>query len=234
MFNDKKMTLISIYGPNDNSREFYAELRDIISELHSHENLLIIGGDWNSTWDSSPAVENIDVINMQQIPSRERSLKVKEIADNFNLTDPYRFLYPYCVDFTYIPNARNNTNRSRIDKFLINSDNIDTVRECTIGCNRSTTMFDHKPINLYLGKSNRKKNLNKIRDTILSDSTTGKVLGEAVREAYLNHVDRNSVPAFLINPIKIDIGRMYNFWREADNTEYENVLAGTVTDVITA
>jgi exonuclease III len=230
---DKKLTLISIYGPNDNSREFYVDVTETVRDLHDPENLIVIGGDWNSTWDCNPAAENIDVINMQQIPSRERSLKVKEIAENFDLTDPFRFLYPNCSDFTYIPNAQNNTNRSRIDKFLVNTDNINSVKDCTIGCNRLTTMFDHKPINLILGNNKRKHDLNKISDTILSDNLTGTILGAAVREAYLNHVDRNSVPSFITNPIKIDIGRMYNFWREADQTEYEHVLAGTLSDVIT-
>jgi exonuclease III len=231
---DCQLTLISVYGPNDNNREFYADLRGIIDDLNGDNNILtIIGGDFNSTWDTSPANENIDVINMHQIPSRERSIKIREIADLYKLTDPFRFLYPTRSDFSYIPNARGNRNRSRIDQFMISESHINIVKDCTIGCNRLSTMFDHKPVNLYLGGKNKPRNYNKINDCLLDNENTETIIGTVIRETYMHHADRDSVPAFILTPIKIDIGRMYNFWKEADAIEYNAMLNGTVTQEIT-
>ena len=42
---DKDFLIVSLYGPNRDHREFYAELEERVSEV-GFENL-IIGGDWN-------------------------------------------------------------------------------------------------------------------------------------------------------------------------------------------
>jgi hypothetical protein len=53
MYTDNvKTALVSIYGPNNNNREFYADLDRILGNLNC--NSIIVGGDWNATWDSSP------------------------------------------------------------------------------------------------------------------------------------------------------------------------------------
>jgi exonuclease III len=45
------VTLGSIYGPNDNNREFFADLKKMLKDLGGAN--IILGGDWNATWDSS-------------------------------------------------------------------------------------------------------------------------------------------------------------------------------------
>ncbi len=46
----------AIYGPNNTSRNFYQELASVIGNVKAKgiENI-ILGGDWNATWDRSTA-----------------------------------------------------------------------------------------------------------------------------------------------------------------------------------
>jgi exonuclease III len=106
----------AIYGPNKNDVLFYTDLENSIRHLNCDR--VVIAGDWNATWDSRPAAYNPDVINMANIPSKIRSDAVINMASNIGLTDPYRVKYPIKRDFTYIPNARMNINRSRLDFFF--------------------------------------------------------------------------------------------------------------------
>jgi exonuclease III len=147
--NNVTIVISAIYGPNENSREFYADLTKILTDLNC-ENVLI-GGDWNSTWDLSPPENNLDVINMANLPSRYRSEQVQHLSTRFNLVEPFRFRYPSRKDFTYIPNARANVNRSRIDFFLISSNLIQVLIDKDINTGRLSTLFDHKSVNLKIG-----------------------------------------------------------------------------------
>ena len=57
-------------------------------------NNVILGGDWNATWDNLRVGKNLDVINMADIPSYVRSNSILKMADTLNLTDPYIIFYP--------------------------------------------------------------------------------------------------------------------------------------------
>jgi hypothetical protein len=116
--NSNEIMFSSIYGPNRNEPDFFHNLDSLLRE-HGTGKFKILGGDFNATWDSRDAAINIDVINMQNIPSKFRSEKINNVANKHELTDPYRFLHPNKKDSTYVPNAMGHRNRSRIDYFLI-------------------------------------------------------------------------------------------------------------------
>jgi exonuclease III len=59
----------SIYGPNRDELEFFDNLKLDLRNLNTNSNPVVLGGDWNATWDSNPAPINIDVINLVGIPS---------------------------------------------------------------------------------------------------------------------------------------------------------------------
>jgi exonuclease III len=80
-----------------------------------------MGGDWNATFDCSNVDTNIDVVNMRGIPSLRRSRKIQEMCHEFSLVDPFRALDPNKREYTFIPSAVNDVNRSRIDFFLMSS-----------------------------------------------------------------------------------------------------------------
>jgi exonuclease III len=146
----------SVYGPNENDLGFFTDLGAAI-ERQNCDNT-VIAGDWNCTWDPRPADQNLDVLNMAAIPSRQRSNCINQLASGLGLSDPYRILNPIKREFTYVPNARLNLNRSRIDYFLIKKDMSDNLIDCTISHSLTSTSFDHKKITLYMGK-NKKKGL---------------------------------------------------------------------------
>jgi exonuclease III len=98
----------SIYGPNRDELEFFDNLKLDLRNLNPNSNPVVLGGDWNATWDSNPVQTNIDVINMAAIPSKRRSLQITALARGLSLTDPYRFFNPEKREFTFIPNILNN------------------------------------------------------------------------------------------------------------------------------
>ena len=90
---DCNYTFGSVYGPNhDHESSFYTTLTNTFISMGI--NNVILGGDWNATWDNSRVGKNLDVINMVDIPSYIRSNSILKMADTLNLTDPYRIFYP--------------------------------------------------------------------------------------------------------------------------------------------
>ena len=161
-----RMVLGSIYGPNCNNQLFWENLRNDLKNLNC--NHIILGGDWNATWDCSNSQENCDVINMVNIPSRFRSEQIRVLCNENHLVEPFRNLNPDKTDFTYIPNAQNNTNRSRIDFFLISNVLINKCKNSYISNSLLSNLFDHKAVYLDF-KKKVKKSKDKIKDTILKN-----------------------------------------------------------------
>jgi hypothetical protein len=222
------IAIISIYGPNENNREFYTDLTKFIRELDVQN--IIIGGDWNSTWDISPPAENIDILNMNNLPSRYRSEQVRLIADHFDMVEPFRLFFPEKIDYTYIPNAALNVNRSRIDFFLVSSNLISKISDTNIETGRISTLFDHKLISINLGREKTRPDRNKICNGILDNIIIELTVSLAVKEFYLNNADANAVPGFVTNPIRYDIGRIYHFLKLATDSELNFTLNNNLED----
>ena len=64
-----RLTLGSVYGPNWEDLPFFDNLKHAINGINNEH--IILGGDWNTTWDNSLVQLNIDVINMTNIPSKK-------------------------------------------------------------------------------------------------------------------------------------------------------------------
>jgi exonuclease III len=88
--------------------------RDILSLKNK---TLILGGDWNASYDCSPVNENIDILNMANIPSLRRSNRIRDLCTDLDLTDSYRHLYPNNRVYTFVPSGDRQLNRSRLDFF---------------------------------------------------------------------------------------------------------------------
>jgi exonuclease III len=179
-----RMTIGSVYGPNNNSADFFNDIRDTCSRLNN--KLIVIGGDWNTTVDSNQVRHNIDTINMADIPSRRRSNWLRSLCDRLYLTDPYRFFYPDRLEYTYVPNAQASINRSRLDFFQISNDLIPACKNCTISHHLDSMLFDHKSVRLTFRTSNNTFKQT-IKDTILSDIDLESRVRRQVIEHYLHH-----------------------------------------------
>ena len=180
----KNLTLGSIYGPNEDDMPFFENLKKGIKELKNQN--IIIGGDWNCTWDNSELNSNIDIVNMASIPSKRRSDKLREICTELKLTDPYRVFYPTRREYTFIPSAIGLTNRSRLDFFIISESILNKTIICSIPHSLTSTVFDHKPVFL---STKRKKILHKqtITDVILDDPDLNFYVTISVYETYIQH-----------------------------------------------
>jgi exonuclease III len=106
-----RITLGSIYGPNADNEEFFTDICQMCERFGNRH--IILGGDWNTTFDGRSNNLNIDTINIADIPSKRRSKWLQNICTRLGLSDPYRHFYPNRSEFTYIPNAVANLNRSR-------------------------------------------------------------------------------------------------------------------------
>ena len=71
-----RFTLGSVYGPNEDDLPFFDSPKDGIKSFPNDK--IIIGGDWNATWDNSAIDFNIDVVNMANIPSKKKSDKLRD------------------------------------------------------------------------------------------------------------------------------------------------------------
>jgi hypothetical protein len=134
-------------------------------------------------------------------------------------------------EFTYVPNARHNINRSRIDYFLISRDILTEVVDVGVYPHLSSTSFDHKKIKLAVGKENKKKNMEKINDTILKNKCVDLLVKTKVLESYLVHSDPDAVPRNGVYNLLEEIGRIdgrirqiANIMPDAENADEQKSL----------
>jgi exonuclease III len=144
--NSKRMTIGSVYGPNQDDEIFFNNVGTAIRSF-GNENV-VIGGDWKTTPNGTSSNANLDILNMASVPSRRRSRWLSNLCNDSNLSEPYRFFYPERREYTYIPNAVANINRSRLDFFLIGTNLLTKCKNCTIGHHLDSLLFDHKSVRL--------------------------------------------------------------------------------------
>ncbi len=199
---NSRFTLGSVYGANTNEGiQMYDSLQKNILDL-KNEFIILGGGDWNSTYDCSAVHDNIDVLNMVNIPSVRRSNRIRALCDLFKMSDPYRILYPR--EYTFTPSGVNQFNRSRLDFFLISNSLADAVKNVVIPHSLSSAAFDHKPVSLIFTKRENQFNFF-IKDNFIQQEEFGAGVHLAVVECYVIHA---SLTANFTNNIKEDILRL--------------------------
>jgi exonuclease III len=119
-----------VYGPNNTDDLFFETLSRLI--VSCGNILVIVGGNWNCTYSSSPLAQNIDCLNMRRPPYLIHSRKVEELCETYNMSDPFRFLYPDKLEFTYVPRVQNAINKSKIDFFIVSDCLLDAVSDCVV------------------------------------------------------------------------------------------------------
>ena len=228
----RPLLLGSIYGPNrDNEVALYTSLKNKLSNFLCP---IILGGDWNATWDISNVESNLDVVNMRSIPSMARSQKIHEICNQFKLIEPFRTLYPNKKEYTFIPSGNNDMNRSRLDFFLMSQEIFGTGTCVLTPHSLSTTLFDHKHVTLSL---NKPKTVRKgiVKDTILDNVDLPAHVKAAVFECYLQHCVPTLLPrpdditrpdAETINTHLLTVGRIMVLLDEIKNLELKLAVEG--------
>jgi exonuclease III len=89
---------------------------------------------------------------MANVPSTRRSRAIRNMCDNLGITDPYRIFYPDTREYTFTPSGLNQLNRSRLDFFLVSKNLCEKLVNVVIPHSLSSTIFDHKNVNLIFAK----------------------------------------------------------------------------------
>lgn len=105
----KRVTLIHLYGPNEDSPAFYIKLAEIIEEYEN--DTCIICGDFNLVQD-----QNLDTHNYVHINNPRAKECVLTIKEDYNLIDPFRELYEENIRYTW--RKTNPLKQARLDFFL--------------------------------------------------------------------------------------------------------------------
>jgi exonuclease III len=194
--NGDRYCMGAIYGPNNTSRSFFADLTRIISNVRDRGvNRIILGGDWNTTYDRRPIADNIDTFQMSGLPNPKNSEFLENMCNSLSLIDPYRALYPDNRDYTYSPFGSVRLNRSRLDFFIVSTEVMESVYNCSIGSAPKCKLFDHKNVILNLNfvkpKISKKTSIN---NCFLEHRCLLFAVTMAVRRTHLFSIDQSGPP----------------------------------------
>ena len=120
---DYDISLVSLYGPNQDNADFYADVERIALEFDNP--LTILCGDWNLVQDFDKDTHNYIRLNN---PNAKR--KVDQLKNDLNLVDPWRELHAHEKMFTW----RQPTpfKAARLDYFLVSTELLSLVNKTEI------------------------------------------------------------------------------------------------------
>jgi hypothetical protein len=102
---------------------------------------------------------------------------------------------------------------------LVSNCLISNINEIDIPIAKLSTLFDHKPITLSTKTKTNKRDLNKVKDSILDLLPVRITVELAVKEFYLNNADPDATPRYMINTLRFEIGRIFEKLKTASNIE---------------
>jgi exonuclease III len=211
VINEHTVIVGSIYGPNNTDGRFFERLSNGIANLGNYP--IVLGGDWNTTFCSSPLASNIDVINMQSLPNPATSKSLNKLCRDFKLTDPYRILWPERIDYTYIPRDVTKQNRSRIDFFVVSKSIVSKINKCDIMPTVQSKLFDHKAIFINLITIKPAVTIPTISPKIVNDPDLPILVKISVLEIYTRY---SAIPSAEQRQVSLGIlGRCRRLLREA-------------------
>lgn len=169
---EHQITLITIYGPNEDSPGFYRKIKTIIDDFNNPHT--IICGDWNLTLDQN--LDNYNYIHVNNPQAKQTVLLMKEDLD---LVDPWRHQHPNTKRYTW--RKTNPIKQARLDFFL-------TSKELLTLINKTYTIpgyrTDHSAvvISLNLNPIKRGKGYWKMNNILLSDITYINLVKDKITE----------------------------------------------------
>ena len=135
------ITLVNVYGPNQDSPEFYKYLKE-----NCQNKKCIMGGDWNLVMEPDKDYYNYKHVNNPQ--AREQLL---ENIDVMQLVDVWRIFHPDITKYTW--RRKNPIKQARLDYFLVSDHIFEDVKDCSIEAGYRS---DHSLITLTLGSDTYK------------------------------------------------------------------------------
>ena len=169
--NDRKITLVNLYGPNNDSPNFFKQISSCIDDIDNEET--IICGDFNCV-----LKPELDYYNYKSINNPKAREIVLELMNTKYLVDPFRENNPTKKQFTW--KKRNPCKQARLDYFLISETLMQHTKSVVID---SSYRSDHSIVILALnltnfkhGKSFWKHNNSLLLDSIYLEKINKKIL----------------------------------------------------------
>lgn len=137
--NNKEITLINIYGPNDDDMAVFKKLEEYI--IDNQEKTVIVGGDFNTVLN-----EKLDKRNGRVNTHKLCRNQIRHIIDTFNLIDIWRDTHPNLRQYTW-HSSHKPPIFSRLDYFLIS----ENLKNHTVSSKHTTSYkSDHSLVSLCI------------------------------------------------------------------------------------
>lgn len=181
----RSFLLVSLYGPNEDSPEFYDSVKTAISKFIDGNavDFLILQADWNLTVDPEK-----DTIGYQQVNNPRAMGKLRLLMEEFDLHDVWRMFNPDTRRYTYrqknqralVQDGSPEYKQSRLDFFLISGNLLPFVKTCSINYGYRT---DHSSISMSIDLLGFKKGrgLWKFNARLLRDQMFIEKCSEAIK-----------------------------------------------------
>ena len=125
-FDSKKILLTAVYGPNEDSPDFYKErVFNLIEEWQP--DFAVYGGDWNLVLN-----QNLDTKNYIHENNLQAKTELKNKMEYFSLIDVWRELNPTSKKFTWTGKTSRPYKLSRLDFFLISNSLFPFIKNASI------------------------------------------------------------------------------------------------------
>lgn len=171
---EKRITLVNLYGPNEDKPQFYNNIRQTYSEFGNDYKVLC--GDWNLVLNP-----DLDTYNYMHINNPRARQEVLKTIEEDNLIDIWRVFHEEEKGFTW---SRKNPVRkqARLDFFLVNDSFFPYVTDTNIV---SSFRSDHQgiSINFEFNSNERGRGYWKFNNLLLKDKDYIKIVKDTVEEA---------------------------------------------------
>jgi hypothetical protein len=151
----------------------------------------VLGGDWNATWSNLGPDENNDIMGMIRTPNVANGTMLKNLASKYDLTDPFRILYPTRKAFSYSPFGNTRANQSRLDFFIASTNLLGKIQDCGIFPGKLSSQFDHKPVFLNF-HNERTAVADGLKNWFLDDETIKISTEIAALQVYSKFINPNN------------------------------------------
>ena len=180
--NDKEITIINVYGPNNDNTNFYQILTEYIKE--NEEKTFIIGGDSNTVIN-----EKIDKRNGRAYSHKLCRKKINDMIESFNLIDIWRVMHPNTRQYTW-HSSHKPPIFCRLDYFLIS----DNLKNSAVSCNHNISYkSDHSPVSLKIDLLNltRGPGYFKLNNSLLLETEYQEIIKANINETVSINKDSN-------------------------------------------
>jgi exonuclease III len=133
-----RFTLINLYGPNDDTPEFYKNINTIINSFENDS--LLLCGDWNMVL--NPKNDSYNYKHINNPKARDEVLKLIEEKD---LVDVWRAFHEFENHYTWC--KKNPIKMARLDFFLASEDLFSLITKADI---LTKYKSDHAPVKILL------------------------------------------------------------------------------------